>query len=78
MSLRDEFMDLGVPDDLLAQVIWAEFEDVAYSPRQLVDLARRLFPDDVHTQVEKALCSTPPARRVRDLQQSLTRLRRIA
>ena len=52
MVLRDEFQRLGVPDHMLAQVIWAEMEDRDYTPADLIALARRLFPDGIHAMIE--------------------------
>jgi hypothetical protein len=83
MGLRDEFERLGVPDHLLAQIIWAEFDDTAYTAKELVGLARRLFSDGIPEQVEAAL---QPARGTRlqvrepvhDLRDRLARARRIA
>jgi hypothetical protein len=44
MDLRHELACLGVPDHVLAQVIWADLEDRDRTPKELLDLARRLLP----------------------------------
>lgn len=78
MGLRDEFARLGVPDHLLAQVLWEDLANTTYAPQQLIELARRLFPDGVHEQVAIALQPANEPLPIRAMQDRLILFRKSA
>ena len=74
MVLRDEFERLGVPEHLLAQVIWAELDPGEYSNAEMIALGRRLFPDGIHEMIEDRLGRRPATPQERPGPQSVHNL----
>ena len=57
LSMRARFASLGVSDEVLAQIIWAEWSDNAVDlcPVQLLQWAARLLPDEAYQSVAAQL-----------------------
>jgi|GEM_PF-6984881 hypothetical protein len=57
LSMRARFASLGVSDEVLAQIIWAEWSDnaVDLSPAQMLQWAAGLLPDEAYQFVAAQL-----------------------